>query len=57
MRAEAAAHQRRIADARGMDELRERVAQLEAELAAERAARAEIRRYLEGALRALPPDV
>jgi Type II secretion system (T2SS), protein E, N-terminal domain len=57
MRVEAAAHQRQIADARGMHELRERVAQLEAELAAERAATAEIRRYLESALRALPPDV
>jgi Type II secretion system (T2SS), protein E, N-terminal domain len=56
MRAEAAAHQRQIADARGMDELRERVKQLEAELAAERAGRTEIRRYLEAALRALPPD-
>jgi uncharacterized coiled-coil DUF342 family protein len=57
MRAEAAAHQRQIAEARELDELRGRVAELEAELAAERAASAEAARHLQAALRALPPSV
>ena len=55
MRAEAVAHQRQIAEARELDELRARVAELEAELAAERAASAEAARHLQAALRALPP--
>jgi hypothetical protein len=57
MRAEAAAHHRQIVEAREVDELRERVKQLEAELAAERAAVVEIHRHLQAALRALPPDI
>jgi Type II secretion system (T2SS), protein E, N-terminal domain len=57
MRAEAMAHQRQIAEAHELDQLRARVAELEAELAAERAALVDIRRYLQDALRALPlPD-
>jgi hypothetical protein len=54
MRAEAAAHQRQMAEAHEVDQLRARVAELEAELAAERAALIDIRRYLQDALRALP---
>jgi flagellar biosynthesis/type III secretory pathway protein FliH len=54
MRADAAAHQRQLADARGLDELRQRVAQLEAELTAERAAMEQVQRHLEAALRAIP---
>jgi Type II secretion system (T2SS), protein E, N-terminal domain len=54
MRAEAAAHQRQIAEAHELDQLRARVAELEAELASERAALVDIRRYLQDALRALP---
>jgi len=56
MRLEAAAHQRQMADAHEVDELRTRVAELEAELAAERAAAAEVQRHLQAALRALPPE-
>jgi hypothetical protein len=54
MRAEAAAHQRQIAEAREVEHLRARIAELEGELAAERAALIDIRRYLQDALRALP---
>jgi Type II secretion system (T2SS), protein E, N-terminal domain len=54
MRAEAAAHQRQIAEAREVEQLRARIAELEGELAAERAALIDIRRYLQDALRALP---
>jgi len=57
MRAEAAAHQRQMIEAREVDELRERIKQLEAELAAERAAVVEIHRHLQAAMRALPPDL
>jgi hypothetical protein len=56
MRAEAAAHQRQIAEAHELNGLRARVAELEAELAAERAASAEAARHLHAALRALPPS-
>jgi hypothetical protein len=56
MRAEAAAHQRHKAEAHELDELRARVAELEAELAAERASSAEAARHLQAALRALPPS-
>jgi Type II secretion system (T2SS), protein E, N-terminal domain len=57
MRAEAAAHQRQKAEAHELDELRARVAELEAELAAERSVAAEVQRHLQAALRALPPTV
>lgn len=57
MRAEAAAHQRQLVEAHELNELRARVAELEAELAAERAASAEAARHLQAALRALPPGV
>jgi MshEN domain len=56
MRAEAAAHQRQMVEAQEVNELRARVAELEAELAAERAASAEAARHLQAALRALPPS-
>ena len=56
MRAEAAAHQRQKAEAHEVDELRARVAELEAELAAERAVAAEVQRHLQAALRALSPN-
>ena len=56
MRAEAAAHQRQKAEAHEVDELHARVAELEAELAAERAVAAEVQRHLQAALRALPPN-
>ena len=57
MRADAAAHQRQLIEAREVVELRARVKQLEAELAADRTAVAEIQRHLQAALRALPPNI
>ena len=57
MRADAAAHQRQLVEAREVVELRARVKQLEAELAADRTAVAEIQRHLQAALRALPPNI
>jgi Type II secretion system (T2SS), protein E, N-terminal domain len=57
MRAEAAAHQRQLVEAQEVNELRARVAELEAELAAERAVAAEVQRHLHAALRALPPGL